>query len=1467
MQQYRVNFPLLIGLVVAGLVCSGAVYAVHKWQNARQSGWLLSEADKAREEKKYGDAVKYYEQYLTFHGGDQDTRTKYFETYLDLAEQEEASLEDIFGAQRAVQGWLRDPNVADLDETKKIRRRVVNLMGRDNVRNYSGALDHINLLLASNPKDTELQVLRATYLGRSNNTEEAITASYKLIGYDPKAEKFDSQKSIASHSPEIYSNLAEILYKTKKPELASRVLNEMIKANPNDATAYINRGKLLALSGDANGARADAQKAYQLKPENLDVLMLVTDMAAQDKDFDKAREYLKSAKKLFPKEPRVYQRAAGWEVQKNDFEKAYAEIDEGVTKVSASAAANLLFVKARMQIAKNDVKGAKQTVEDMQRKQKLPAEVIEYFDATILFAEGKWYQASEALSKLRARLAGFDRSIALEVGFDLAVSNERLSRTEQAQDYYEEVLQLNPEHVGAQQGVQRMKMQRGQKTTATASASSLEGFQKAMADEMKKPKAQQDWAHINAMVEELIQKNKLDETTSKLVKAQIALVREDYNGANKLLDEANLLSPKNLQIYRFKIQVARANPQVGPVKALELLQKVVDQFGDKAALRIDKADILIVLNKDKQDKEPLKRELAELLSGMDSWSTQEKVDLWREMAGRYLSLNMIDEGRQYMALAADNLPNDLPLRIALFNVALEVGDPEGMKAAQDKIQQIVGDQNDSAWLYAEAKRKLWLLRRGQLGKESLEEIRSLVKRALDQRPQWHDLNALAAEVEVLFNNLASALNYYNKAEEYGRPSPMAVAQHIRLLGATGRYAEAGKLIDRIPESVRQVLLGPLYAEILFRTDQVEAAIKQARAATESDPNNAANHYWYGQLLARSAQGQGVNDAKRKETMGQAIAAMQRVTQLQPESPDGWFALINYQLVQKNINEAHKSMRDAQLMLTGDNLTSFLARSYEMLSRWFDAETMYRELYEMNPTDVPRVRQLAEFYLGPTYPRDDKQAKATPLLNQIMKAGAEGKVPGNDANLLWARRMAAKLLATTGDYQNLQKATNLLTSNSQDGNLLIEDKMALAEIKGSRPEPKERLTAIALLEEASQLQSLNEQAELKLADLYYQTGSEWSKYKFQMEKAISRYPNSVAAREAYIRRLLEHNDQTSIDRATKLIGELRQIAPNYPGTFELTVRVADKLGKQQQVREELRRKVPDFSSVKELDRDQKRLMVMFARLFVDLKDIDSAEKIYRDLAARDPKNAVDLATFLGMQRSPDQCFAKLQEMYSPERIPDIVQVALIVTRERRDKIGDKFDKQIQDWIDAGNRENPDSILMLMSQADLYDIQKNYDKSADIYAKLLKRPDLSGYQRAVVLNNLAFLLALSKKSVTDVDPLDCVQKAAEIIGPNADILDTRAVVLTSRQQFAQAIRDLELSVTDSPTASKYFHKTVAHLGAGDGRNAVDAWKKAESLGLSKESLNRMEYELYNQTKAQIDKLRGGRVTQSEPLRKAG
>ena len=82
----------------------------------------------------------------------------------------------------------------------------------------------------------------------------------------------------------------------------------------------------------------------------------------------------------------------------------------------------------------------------------------------------------------------------------------------------------------------------------------------------------------------------------------------------------------------------------------------------------------------------------------------------------------------------------------------------------------------------------------------------------------------------------------------------------------------------------------------------------------------------------------------------------------------------------------------------------------------------------------------------------------------------------------------------------------------------------------------------------------------------------------------------------------------------------------------------------------------------------------------------------------------------------------------------------------------------------------------------------------------------------------------------------------MGPNSDILDTRAVVLTSLGRYKQAIQDLELSVTDNPTASKYFHKADAHLRAGENKNAVEAWEKAEASGLGRDALNRMEFDRY-------------------------
>ena len=212
----------------------------------------------------------------------------------------------------------------------------------------------------------------------------------------------------------------------------------------------------------------------------------------------------------------------------------------------------------------------------------------------------------------------------------------------------------------------------------------------------------------------------------------------------------------------------------------------------------------------------------------------------------------------------------------------------------------------------------------------------------------------------------------------------------------------------------------------------------------------------------------------------------------------------------------------------------------------------------------------------------------------------------------------------------------------------------------------------------------------------------------------------------------------------------------------------------------------------------------------------------------------------------------------------------VVRQKRDEVGDAYDAQIERWLEVGLLENPGSITLLMLQADLFDIQRRYDDAAAIYHKLLDRDELTGMRRAIVLNNVAYLVALADPAAdSNVDALQLVNEAAKILGPNSDILDTRAVVWISRGQFQRAIDDLELSVTDNPTASKYFHKAQAHLLARQNREAVEAWEKAEELDLTRESLNRLEHDKFDEMKAKIEQIRGGgaSVTQTEPARRAG
>ncbi len=585
--------------------------------------------------------------------------------------------------------------------------------------------------------------------------------------------------------------------------------------------------------------------------------------------------------------------------------------------------------------------------------------------------------------------------------------------------------------------------------------------------------------------------------------------------------------------------------------------------------------------------------------------------------------------------------------------------------------------------------------------------------------------------------------------------------------------------------------------------------------------------------------------------------------LGPEVPQAWLALLTYQVVQKDFDGAKQTLQQAQLGLPEDQLVAVLAKGNEIMGQWFNAETVYKTALEAQPDNLLLGQELATFYLSQAYPRPDKVLKATPLVNKILHAGADGKLQPNDASLMWARRAAAQMLAATGEYQQLRKAENLLASNALEGDLPAEDRIRMAQILASRPDPISRRKAKTLFEQVQKDQRLTLKDEMTLGQLYFALG-EWEKCKRHMQRTVARNPSSVDARALFVDMILQRDDEGDMPEAVRQLQKLRELAPNDIRTIRLMVQVGAKTGREQQVRSYLLGMLPKESDPAKLDERQIPLMEFVASLLVSLDDLDNAEKVYRTIVARDPQKSLALAEFLGNHRDVQQSMDLLDSVYKPELTDGVVRVAVGVVRARRDDVGEKYDSQIQAWLDRGVLENPDSVPLLMLQAEFADVEKNYDEAAAIYKKLLARNDVTGFTRAVVLNNLAFLVALAgNEADTGVDPLKLVQEATQILGPTADILDTEAVVYTAKGDYQKAIRDLDNSLTDNPTPAKYFHKAVAHLGAGENTDAIKAWDDAHKQDKDvRSTLNRMEFENYDRTKAKIEQIRG----QSQKLTRA-
>jgi len=478
-----------------------------------------------------------------------------------------------------------------------------------------------------------------------------------------------------------------------------------------------------------------------------------------------------------------------------------------------------------------------------------------------------------------------------------------------------------------------------------------------------------------------------------------------------------------------------------------------------------------------------------------------------------------------------------------------------------------------------------------------------------------------------------------------------------------------------------------------------------------------------------------------------------------------------------------------------------------------------------------ARAVANFY-GRIRNADKARAELERMVN------AKSANDADKEHIAWANRELAVLIANSGTYQDFRQAMQRLRSKDNKAKVSLADKVAMARLLANRPEAGSRLEATRLLEEIKNETNLPPDAQLILARLYEVTGN-WQRCRDEMLSLLGKAKDNPTYVGTFVEMLLRNNE---LDTAQFWMSRLEEVAPEAALTAALRARVLVKQGKADEAVAVLRGLLP-----RPMPREKLSSLAEIAKLLEQMEQKDAAESMFREYVTLDPSAILQLAGFVGRNGSLKDALDLCQQGLEVRSVEEVVREGLTALRlHQADATKEDFGR-VEGWVTKAITKRPKELLLQLEYTELLDLQGRFPELEEMYQKLLKNPDVAGMQRALVLNNLAYLLAAQNKTG---DSRKYIDEAIQILGPQSDLLDTRALVLLAHGETKPAVEDLNLSVLDQPSGTKYFHLARACVANKDTTAATEAFRKAtESYGLKVDDLPRLEQPVFLQLKEQL------------------
>jgi tetratricopeptide (TPR) repeat protein len=1398
------NLKLVVILLSTAASLTLGVFLLHAFQVGRTAASMLSRARQAERKGDLSEAIRRYNSYVNYVPDDDEAYAKLALLTADQAQSAGGNPQALIQAYRMLErAAIRQR------ENLGVIRRLADISMK--VGQTQTAQEHLKRLMQAFPKESDLEVKLGRCQVAGEHKREAIGSFQRVIARDPG--NLDAYVELAK----LYRGLDDV-------DQAEATLGQMISVNSTSAKAYLERGRLRRENDQKAEGKKDILRALEMSPEDVDVLVAAAEVALDEKDFELARTRLNLARQKAPDEERVHRTLALLSVNAGNTDEAIGHLQTAVQKVADNPIA--IISLADLQLKKGDLVAVRQSVK-MMRKAAFREEVLEYFEAQILVAEGKWWEASGVLERLRAKVMGWPE-FRSRVELFLGACYEQLKLPDRQLDMYQRVLAEDPAMIPARVGFAAALFAAGNYDKAKEEYQKLEEtmgsaeflktpairsnvFQLIVARIEQLPQKDRDWSELEQYLDKLEKVKDVDPVQRTLMRAELLVKTGKTSEARELVDRLGKERPREATLWAALAKVTALEKK--PEEGLRVLDEAAAHVKDSLILRLSRVDMAVLVG-----GEPGKAALAAAEANADALSEPEKVRLWQVLAGAYYRLRDRQQAEQLWKRVADAQSRDVQTLLTLFALACESQEETAINEALERVRKVLGSRSAEA-NYCEAARIVWASRTDKAEAKNLDRAKQLLAVAAQERPGWFEIPRLEAEIALQEGLDDEAIERFQRASELGSLSPLHLGQLVQLLYRRGRYEEAKQVMAKLARWESVLNLRKLEAELNLLSGNFDQALQMAQE-TVSNSKQAADFLWYAQLLAR---------AKKYE---EARKMCRQALELDPRIPEAWLGLVALLIDAGKKDEAKQALQQAQSRLPEDRTPLVLAQGYQMLGDLAQAEQHYQQAVGFDPENLTVIQNAARFYL-----QTGRNHQARKYLEQILRLA--GREPEKHLEpLTWSRRALARVLAGVEDYRQFQQAVKLLDENARGGKLPLEDLRLKAGMLASRPERSFRQRAIALLLEIREKrrQTLTPREQLTLAQLYENT-NQWEKCQDEMLDLLAVHADRPEVLAAYIQMLLRNNESSG--GIANWIDKLEKLQPEAPVTLGVKARLLVKEGKAEAAVKLLGTLIP-----RPLPPEQVTRLRDVAGLLEDLKQYDEARRLLDEFAASSPDARLVLAAYLGRRGELDEALNQCEKSLSQDAPAlSVLTAAVGILEGQLGKASPSHFQRVDAWFQRALREEPNSKVVQWQRAAFRQLYAPREEMVRLYREFLKRPDLSEMEKAVVWNNLAFMLATGGRESQEA--LEMINRAIEIMGPSANLLDTRAIIYLSLEQPEQAIADLRQAIAESPSGIAYFHLALAHQAAKDPDAAGRAFQTArDSHQLTPDQIPFVERERYQQ-----------------------